>query len=207
MTPASIAELRAALAARPPFQTRWATGDRIQAAVCVPLHEAPGGLEVWSIKRPDGLRHHAREIAFPGGKVAPEDRDLEATARRETEEELGVAQARLLSLGRLGAVPTATSRFTLNPFVVLVEAGPEPRPEPGEVAALIRSPLADFFGGRVPYRTVDLGGGYASPIFEFAEGSMYGATAHVLRELLEVWASLRGLGLPQPEPTDVIPWQ
>ena len=209
MTPDSIAELEA-LAAAAAARRSWAAlgsqAGRIQAAVCVPLHEGGDGVEVWAIKRADGMRHHAREIAFPGGQRDEEDADLEATALRELEEELGVPRARVRVLGAMGRVPTATSRFTLNPFVVLVAEDTVPRPHPGEVAALIRTPLAAFLTGGVPYRAVELASGRRSPIFEFAVGSMYGASAHVLDELLRAYAELRGLAFPEPELTDRIPW-
>jgi 8-oxo-dGTP pyrophosphatase MutT (NUDIX family) len=162
---------------------------------------------VWAIKRVDKLRHHAREIAFPGGKPDPRDRDLADTALRETEEELGISRQHLRLIGSLGPVPTATSRFTLNPFVGLVDQDAQAKPDAGEVAALIRMPLADFFAGLVPYRAVELGPGWRSPIFDFEVGSMYGASAHVMEELLLVYASISGLTFPEPELTNEIPWQ
>lgn len=109
-------------------------------------------------------------------------------------------------LGPLTPVPTATSRFALHPFWVEVDAGEEPRPSPAEVAVLIRTPAQHFFDGTIPYRAVDLGA-YTSPIFDFAAGSMYGASAHVLLEVLEIWGALAGLRLPEPELTTSIPWQ
>jgi 8-oxo-dGTP pyrophosphatase MutT (NUDIX family) len=210
LNPASVTDLgklRAAIGARPPRASRLSLQGRIQAAVCVPLHDGPRGLEVWAIKRVDRLRHHAREIAFPGGKPDPGDRDLADTAFRETEEELGISRERLYLLGSLAPVPTATSRFTLNPFVALVEAGAEAKPSASEVAALIRMPLSDFFAGQVPYRAIELGSGWRSPIFDFEVGSMYGASAHVLEELLLVYASIKELAFPEPALTDEIPWQ
>jgi hypothetical protein len=36
---------------------------------------------------------------------------------------------------------------------------------------------------------------------------MYGASAHVLEELLLVYASTRELAFPEPTLTDKIPWQ
>jgi hypothetical protein len=91
--------------------------------------------------------------------------------------------------------------------VALVEPGAEARPEAGEVAALITMPLRDFFAGRVPYRAVELGHGWRSPIFDFEVGSMYGASAHVMEEMLTIYASVAGLAFPEPLLTDVIPWQ
>ncbi len=161
---------------------------------------------LWCIKRPDGMSHHAREIAFPGGRRDESDPTLEAAALRELWEELGIARDEVEVLGPLTPVPTATSRFALHPWVVAVAAHARPRPAPAEVAALIQAPLADFFSGRVPYRAVTLGEGRTSPIFDFAEGSMYGASAHVLEELLEVYGELSGELLPEPRLTTSIPW-
>jgi len=206
MKPVSVADLERALRGWSAPAHRDGSGpERIQAAVCLPVRDGAEGVSVWCIRRPDGLRHHAREMAFPGGKRDPEDKDLEATALRETEEELGIARSRLRVLGFLAAVPTATSLFTLNPIVAEVGTGPEPVPAPGEVAELVTLPLEDFFSGRLPYRAVDLGR-YRSPIFDFPAGSMYGATAHVLLELLAVYASAAGHEMPRPELTTDVPW-
>jgi 8-oxo-dGTP pyrophosphatase MutT (NUDIX family) len=202
-----LAALQAAIATRSPRPSRISLSGRIAAAVCVPLYEGPRGLEVWAIKRMEALRHHARELAFPGGKVDPADSGLLDTALRETEEELGIPREGLRVLGPLEPVPTATSRFTLNPFVVQVAEGVEVRPAPGEVAALIRMSLADFFAGRVPYRAVELGSGWRSPIFDFEVGSMYGASAHVLEELLVLYAAVVERPFPEPALTKEIPWQ
>lgn len=210
MTPGSQIEaltaLTAVIAARPPRTFPWPMDGRIQAAVCVPLHLGPRGLEIWAIKRTDGMRHHAREIAFPGGKPDAGDQDLADTALREMQEELGIGRDQVRVLGALAPVPTATSRFTLNAFVSLVSDGAVPRPHAGEVAVLIRMVVADFFAGRVPFRAVDLGPGRRSPIFDFEVGSMYGASAHVMEETLQAWAEARGLRMPEPTLTEEIPW-
>ena len=207
MTPGSqIEALTAAVAARPPRTSPWPMEGRIQAAVCVPLHFGPRGLEIWAIKRTDGMRHHAREIAFPGGKPEAGDHDLADTALREMEEELGIRRDEARVLGALAPVPTATSRFTLNPFVALVSDKAVAHPHAGEVAVLIRMVVGDFFAGRVPFRAVDLGAGRRSPIFDFEVGSMYGASAHVMEETLRACADADGLQLPEPTLTDEIPW-
>jgi 8-oxo-dGTP pyrophosphatase MutT (NUDIX family) len=207
MKRASVADLEAALQGWESHAHRDGSGpERIQAAVCLPLRDTPGGVAGWCIRRPDGLRHHSREMAFPGGKRDPGDADLDATALRETEEELGIPRARLRILGHLAAVPTATSLFTLNPVVAEVLAGDPPAPAPGEVAELVSFKLDDLFEGRLRYQAVDLGR-YQSPIFHFAAGAMYGATAHVLLELFTLYAQVAELELPAPELTTRVPWQ
>jgi 8-oxo-dGTP pyrophosphatase MutT (NUDIX family) len=158
------------------------------------------------IKRPGSMRHHAREVAFPGGRREPEDADLLATALRETEEELGLMRADLRPLGALSPCPTATSTFLLHPFLVAVAEHAEAAPSPGEVDVLIRMPIEDFYAGLVSYRAVSFGRG-RSPIFDFEVGSMYGASAHILEELLTLYGEVVGLQLPEPIPTEEIPWQ
>jgi 8-oxo-dGTP pyrophosphatase MutT (NUDIX family) len=179
---------------------------RIAAGVAVPLHPGPRGLEVLLIKRPGTMRHHARELAFPGGRHEPDDPDLVATALRETEEELGLDRSFLRALGALSPVPTLTSTFLLHPFAVEVAAHAEAAPHAGEVDVLIRMPIEDFFAGRVSFRAVRFGAG-RSPIFDFEPGSMYGASAHILEELLSLYAEIRGLPMPDPSYTNEIPWQ
>ena len=210
MPPASTSELLDALEQRlRSLQFRRSPvslAGRVSAGVTVPLHPGSRGLEVLMIKRPDTMRHHAREVAFPGGRPEPEDADLLATALRETEEELGLSRVDLRPLGTMSPVPTATSTYLLHPFLVAVAPHAEAVTHPGEVEVLIRMPIEDFFAGLVSYRAVSFGRNW-SPIFDFEAGSMYGASAHILEELLELYGEVRGLSMPVPVPTDQIPWQ
>jgi hypothetical protein len=72
------------------------------------------------------------------------------------------------------------------------------------VDALIRMPVPDFFAGRIGYRSVAR---WNSPIFDFDAGSMYGASAHILEELLVLYGDATGQAMPEPELTNQIPWQ
>lgn len=210
MPPASTADLFDALAQRlDSLQFRrplLSIKGRVSAGVTVPLHPGSRGLEVLMIKRPGSMRQHAREVAFPGGRSEPEDADLLATALRETEEELGLRRADLRPLGTMSPVPTATSLYLLHPFLVAVAEHATADPHPGEVDVLIRMPVEDVFAGMVSYRAVHFGTG-RSPIFDFEVGSMYGASAHILEELLTLYAEVRGLTMPEPILTEEIPWQ
>jgi 8-oxo-dGTP pyrophosphatase MutT (NUDIX family) len=199
-----LRELERALNERP-LRSRWSLEGKVPGAVCLPLREGPQGVLLWAIKRPAGSRHHSGELAFPGGKPDPEDGSLLDTALREMEEELGIARHEARLLGNLVPVPTATSHFYLHPFVVELRPNVRARPSAAEVAALITMRLEDFFAGKVPYSALDVGT-YTSPIFGFAEGQMYGATAHILEELLEVYAGVAGVAMPSPERATRIPW-
>ena len=85
-----------ALAQALPRQQR---GDRLQdmsdkplipAAVLVPLVYHPSHLSVLLTQRTEHLGKHPGQIAFPGGRAEAEDASAEATALRESLEEIGL---------------------------------------------------------------------------------------------------------------------
>jgi hypothetical protein len=63
----------------------------------------------------------------------------------------------------------------------------------------------DFYDGRARYEVVDMQH-YVSPIFTLASGQTYGASAHILLELLEACATVAGTRLPPPQKVDKAPW-
>ncbi len=177
---------------------------RAPSAVCLPLVERGDALETWIIQRPTTMRDHSGEWGFPGGKAEPADRDLAATAVRETGEELGVAASSIRILGALAPIPVATSRFALHPFVGELAPGTEPQPN-REVAEVLRAPVAGFFDGTFAIQTVDTGS-YRMPMFHLPGGRLYGASAWALNELLELVGRAAGVALPEPTVTTEVPW-
>ena len=143
MTPQSpaIAAIRAALRPldRAPGDTCWNAGELegllpadapTEAAVLVGLVPRTDGLQVLFTRRTGGLRHHAGQVSFPGGRLEPGDRDAAAAALRETSEETGIPQALVTPLGYLDPIATVTG-FRVLPTVAVIDAGyvavPDPR--------------------------------------------------------------------------------
>lgn len=89
------------------------------AAVLVPLIDRPGGMTVLLTQRTDHLTDHAGQISFPGGRTEPHDQDAVDTALRETEEEIGLARARIEVVGCLDTCMTGTG-YRVVPVVGLV---------------------------------------------------------------------------------------
>ena len=67
------------------------------------------------IQRTNKLPTHKGQIAFPGGKKEKNDIDLMETAKRESQEELGIENGVLI--GQLTPVYIPVSNFDVSPFV------------------------------------------------------------------------------------------
>ncbi|HEY8090420.1 MAG TPA: CoA pyrophosphatase [Polyangiaceae bacterium] len=151
------------------------------AAVLVPLFERDGEAHVWLARRPETMRSHAGQVAFPGGKSDKTDGSSRETALRETEEELGIRADQVDVLGPLDEVLTITG-FTISPWVGWVARDAEVRPNAAEVARAFAAPLRAFFEeptGVLPFR------GWT------VEGELvWGATAAMLRGFVTLLRTL-----------------
>ncbi|MDR3323496.1 MAG: CoA pyrophosphatase [Zoogloeaceae bacterium] len=96
-----------------------AANEKRAAAVLVPLVLREDGTTVLLTRRTAHLHHHAGQISFPGGGVEAGDASAEATALRETREEIGLAPERVELLGRLPRYVTGTG-FCVTPVVGLL---------------------------------------------------------------------------------------
>ena len=147
----------------------------------------PSAGTVYLTKRASTLKHHPGQIAFPGGKVDPQDDGQPtAAALREANEEIGLPPDAATVLGTLSAHQTITG-FLVTPVLALLNGPFTPRPEAGEVAEVFTVPLAHVLdpanflvqsrlwrGTRRYYYTVPYGPYY-----------IWGATARMLRVLAE----------------------
>ncbi|MGD8625868.1 MAG: CoA pyrophosphatase, partial [Anaerolineae bacterium] len=91
----------------------------ICAAVLIPLLYKEGEWHVAVTQRTHDVEHHKGQISFPGGACEPGDADLQATALRETWEEIGVPPETVEVLGTLDDFETI-SHFVVTPFVGVI---------------------------------------------------------------------------------------
>ncbi len=99
-------------------------------------------------RRADGLRAHGGQWALPGGRLDSGESAAEA-ALRELEEEVGL---RVLPESVLGALDDYTTRsgYVITPIVVWADTAGPLKPNPHEVAAVFRVPLAELERPDVP---------------------------------------------------------
>lgn len=137
--------LRARFAQPPHWQpevrkeARFADRAPAQAAVLVALVQRDE-LTVLLTQRTQHLSTHSGQVAFPGGKQDPEDRDAVATALREAHEEVGLDARQVEVLGSLPIYETGTA-FIVTPVVALIQPDTAFKPNPYEVADVFEVPL------------------------------------------------------------------
>src|SRR5215218_827947 len=140
----SLPQVRERCAALPPPQPppMVMPGSR-PAAVLVPLFEAGGEAHVVLTKRPDTMPTHQGEVSFPGGGMrAGVDGSLLDAALREADEEIGLPPAAVEVVAELDTLATVGSRFTITPFVGIVNPLPRLVPYPGEVVEILEVSLS-----------------------------------------------------------------
>ena len=91
-------------------------------------------------RRHDGLRHHAGQVSFPGGRIEPGDASPAAAALREAHEEVGLQAVQFTPLGYLDPLLTITG-FRVVPLLGLIAPGFVAVADPGEVAETFEVPL------------------------------------------------------------------
>ena len=157
---------------------------RTDAAVLVALYVDRGRLHAVFTKRRDDLRRHPGEISFPGGRRDDTDADLEATALREAEEEIGLPPAAVRVLGALPPTPTIVTGYAVYPFVGLIEPGMAWTLSAREVAAVLELALDDLLAGYARRRLVRRGIPIRTDTYVVGDDLIWGATARILADLL-----------------------
>ena len=110
------------------------------AAVLVPVTDRPEPGVILT-QRTQSLRRHAGQVAFPGGRVDPDDADAVAAALREAEEEIGLLPAAVEVIGAADRYRTVTG-YEVTPIVGVVPPDLTLTPSEAEVASVFEAPLA-----------------------------------------------------------------
>ena len=160
---------------------------RKKAAVGIHLYLHQEEWHFLLIERSSYDGKHSAQMAFPGGKPESTDLHLEHTARRESEEELGIPSHQGEKIAKLSLVWIPVSSFEVSPFVFLHDERPHITKDDREVAQFYEVKLMDILLDESISKTsiqvneqirmTDI------PCFVLNEKIVWGATALILAEI------------------------
>ncbi len=166
----------------------------IRAAVLIPLFLKDNEYHILFTKRSHHVLHHKGEISFPGGKYSESDSSFLETALRESWEEIRLNPEDVDILGELDDARTSTSGFVISPFVAFVPYPYEFIKEPFEINEILYIPVSALLKIAGHSKQVATGDDKEEIeyCFEYQGKVIWGATARILKQLLDIIDNVGG---------------
>lgn len=155
----------------------------VAAAVLVAITDrAEPGLIL--TRRPETMRRHPGQVAFPGGRMDPEDESLIAAALREAEEEIALPPDAVEIVGLADPYRTITG-YDVTPVLGVVPPDLPLHPNDAEVAAIFEAPFVFVLDAANHAQRVVMFDGVERRYYEIMWGQhrIWGATAAMLVNL------------------------
>lgn len=156
-------------------------------AAFVPLKEGDDA-GIMLIERTGGKDVHASQISFPGGKQENGE-ELSDTAKREMEEEVGVAKESINVLFPLTPLFIPPSNFLVHPYLGYLHSLPPLKLSEAEVKRVHLFSVYEFLNPENVFEgTFGSARGYEvkAPFYKIGDVVIWGATAMMLSEIAEL---------------------
>ena len=159
------------------------------SGVLILLYPNRQQLHLVFIKRSEYEGIHSGQVSFPGGMYEKKDLSFQQTALRETFEETGVPVDSLRMLGQLTMLHIPVSNVNVFPFVAVCRTRPDFRPDYKEVQYLIEAGLDELLDpANQKVKIMNIAGNdFEVPFYDIRNNHIWGATAMILSEFLEIF--------------------
>lgn len=160
--------------------TDWTSAPGFKQRSDRPAGNEPG---VILTRRPQGMRDHPGQVAFPGGKIDRGEDAIEA-ALREADEELALAPSHVRVIGTTDRYQTGTG-FDITPVLGVIPPDLALRPNPAEVESWFEVPLRTLLEREHWTRHEVFWKGAMRPYLEMHWGDyrIWGVTAAIIANL------------------------
>ena len=174
------------------LQSSYDTSKAIPGSVLILLFPENKSVKTILILRQQYEGVHSGQVSFPGGRKEKDDKSLIETALRESEEEVGIDADKIMVIGNLTEIYIPPSNFLVLPVVGYMLAKPNLKADKSEVAKILEVDLSSLFDKNIIKKKEFDGRGYKikAPYYDIQEQIVWGATAMILSELLEVIKSI-----------------
>lgn len=159
----------------------------LKAGVLILLYSRKDRLHLVFTRRTERVDFHQAQISFPGGQQEPDESFTEA-ALREAHEEVNISPDSIRILGELTPLYIPPSNYCVYPVVAFSDTRPDFQPSEHEVEEVIEVPVDHLLKPENArremwhYKGMDM----EVPFFVFQEHKIWGATAMILSELIEL---------------------
>ena len=156
---------------------------KIPAAVLILLFYKNDKWNFFLTKRTQIVNYHKGQISLPGGRH--EDKEsLQETAKRETEEEIGVNSKYINIIGPLTPLYVPVSNFKIYPFIGWVKNKPKIKIQDNEVERIFSISIDEFIleSTQKIKKSNLYGEKVLVPYFDINNEIVWGATSVILSE-------------------------
>lgn len=165
-------------------------GNAKKSAVMILFFHEADKLKMIVIRRSSYVGVHSGQIAFPGGRFEVEDIDVQTTALREIEEEIGISRDDIEIVGRLSDIYVPPSNFMISVFAGYLKEKPSYKMQEREVDEVIEIPVCEFFNPEVikqkDFYVNSIKAASSAPYFDVSNAEIWGASAMVISELVDI---------------------
>jgi 8-oxo-dGTP pyrophosphatase MutT (NUDIX family) len=156
-----------------------------ESAVLILLYKKNNRLHFPLILRPEYDGVHSRQVGLPGGQKESEDLNLNATAVRETFEEIGAVEKNIKIIGSLTEIYIPPSNFLVKPVVGIYEPYKTFIPDESEVSQILTSSLHELIDLKIEKKDIYIRKDKTKTTvscFTIEDKIVWGATAMILYE-------------------------